>query len=59
MGLACQALEHAPRWAIRKLTATYFTLSLAEIGKAIELADEESVREMVLSMVRLTLCTGR
>lgn len=37
---------------MRKLTSTYVTLSLAEIGKAAGVMDEESVREIVLNMVR-------
>lgn len=37
---------------MRKLTATYVTLSLAEIGKAAGIAEEEAVREIVLNMVR-------
>lgn len=56
MGLVRQALEHAPRWAVRKLTATYLTLSLAEIGKAVGIADEGGVRAVVLSMVRPASC---
>jgi len=51
LGLVRQALEHAPRWAVRKLTATYLTLSLAEIGNAIGIAEESAVREIVLSMI--------
>ncbi|KAF8526561.1 hypothetical protein BU17DRAFT_82660 [Hysterangium stoloniferum] len=51
LGLVRQTLEHAPRWAIRKLTATYVTLSLAEIGKAIGISDVEAVRVIVLSMI--------
>jgi len=51
LGLVRQALEHAPRWAIRKLTATYVTLSLAEIGKAICINDVAALRVIVLSMI--------
>ena len=50
-----QALDHAPRWTVRKLTETYVTLSLSEIGKAAGIAEEEDVREIVLNMVRSVL----
>ncbi|KAF8502976.1 hypothetical protein JB92DRAFT_2972622 [Gautieria morchelliformis] len=53
LGLVRQALDHAPRWTMRKLTATYVTLSLAEIGKAAGITEEESVREIVLNMIEL------
>jgi len=43
-------VERAPRWAIRKLTETYLTLSLAEIGRATGIDDSE-VRRIVLSMI--------
>ena len=52
LGLVRQALDHAPRWTMRKLTSTYVTLSLAEIGKVAGIENEESVREIVLNMVR-------
>jgi COP9 signalosome complex subunit 3 len=52
LGLVRQALDHAPRWTMRKLTATYVTLSLAEIGKVAGIPEEETVREIVLNMVR-------
>lgn len=45
-------MERAPRWAIRKLTETYLTLSLPEIGRAAGIEDVEEVRRIVLSMVR-------
>ncbi|KAG9009920.1 hypothetical protein FRB90_008085 [Tulasnella sp. 427] len=35
VGLMKQAIRHAPRWIIRRLTDTYVTLSVAEISKAI------------------------
>ena len=52
MGLVEQALERAPRWAIKKLTATYLTLALHDIGKAVKIDDESRVRGLILSMVR-------
>ncbi|GJJ10308.1 hypothetical protein Clacol_004534 [Clathrus columnatus] len=51
MGLVRQLLEYGPRWAIRRLTATYITLSLKEIGKAVGVPDEQIVRDIVLSMI--------
>jgi COP9 signalosome complex subunit 3 len=46
-------VERAPRWAIRKLTETYLTLSLLEIGRAAGIEDVAEVRRIVLSMVRM------
>ena len=56
LGLLQQALERAPRWQIKKLTGTYLTLSLAEIGNAVRITDEETVRDTILSMVRRSTC---
>ena len=55
MGLLMQALDRAPRWAIKKLTGTYLTLGLAEIGKAVGV-DEEDARSIILSMVCIDGC---
>jgi COP9 signalosome complex subunit 3 len=52
IGLLRLVVERAPRWAIRKLTETYLTLSLPEIGRAAGIEDVEEVRRIVLSMVR-------
>jgi hypothetical protein len=52
LGLLVQAFDRAPRWAIKKLTATYLTLGLADIGKAVNINSEEEVRALILSMVR-------
>ncbi|KZV99202.1 hypothetical protein EXIGLDRAFT_725837 [Exidia glandulosa HHB12029] len=51
LGLVKQALQRAPRWAVRKLTETYVTLALPEIGKAVGIESEAEVRTMVLSMI--------
>lgn len=53
MGLVRLALERARRWAIRRLTETYISISLAEIGNTVGLVDDvEAVRTIVQSMVR-------
>jgi len=62
MGLVKLAVARAPRWTIKKLTETYLTLGLAEIGQATNVEDVEEVRRVVLSMVRApysraTLCS--
>jgi COP9 signalosome complex subunit 3 len=44
-------VDRAPRWAIRKLTDTYLTLSLPEIGRAAGIEDVTEVRRIVVSMV--------
>jgi len=50
LGLLRLVVERAPRWAIRKLTETYLTLSLTEIGRAAGI-EEAEVRRIVLSMI--------
>jgi len=57
MGLVEQALERAPRWAIKKLTGTYLTLALHDIRKAVKIDDQDRVRSLVLSMVHPTFPT--
>jgi COP9 signalosome complex subunit 3 len=52
MGLVKLALARAPRWTIKRLTETYLTLGLAEIGRAAGINDAEEVRRTVLDMVR-------
>jgi COP9 signalosome complex subunit 3 len=54
-----QAIERAPRWSIKKLTATYLTLGLSEIGKAVGINNEEDVSKVVLDMVSLPLGTAQ
>ena len=54
-GLVQQAIDRAPRWSIKKLTATYLTLGLSEIGKTVGIESEEEVRKVVLDMVSFTL----
>ena len=53
-GLVEQAIDRAPRWSIKKLTATYLTLGLSEIAKAVGIKSEEEVRKVVLDMVSPT-----
>ncbi|KAA1473585.1 hypothetical protein DENSPDRAFT_882156 [Dentipellis sp. KUC8613] len=50
-GLLKQALARAPRWAIKKLTETYLTLGLGEIGREVGMEDVGEVRRVVLSMI--------
>ncbi|KAF8644186.1 hypothetical protein AX16_008636 [Volvariella volvacea WC 439] len=51
LGLINQALGRAPRWAVKRLTATYLSLSLSDIGKAVKIESEDAVRELILSMI--------
>jgi len=51
LGLITQALDRAPRWSLKKLTATYLTLGLADIGRAVKINSEDEVRELILSMI--------
>ncbi|TBU54939.1 hypothetical protein BD310DRAFT_826881 [Dichomitus squalens] len=51
LGLINQAIDRAPVWLIKKLTATYLTLGLADIGKEVGINSPEEVREIILSMI--------
>jgi COP9 signalosome complex subunit 3 len=45
------AMEAAPRWNIKRLTDTYLSLSLGEIGREVGITSEAEVRSVVVSMV--------
>ncbi|KAL1741727.1 hypothetical protein HDZ31DRAFT_44788 [Schizophyllum fasciatum] len=45
------ALDAQPKWALKRLTETYVTLRLADIGREIGVKDEGEVRALVLSMI--------
>lgn len=47
-----QVIDRAPRWALKKLTATYVTLGLGDIARAVGIQSEDEVRALILSMVR-------
>jgi len=51
VGLLRQAMERAPRWELKKLTATYLSLGLADIAAQIRLDGPEPVRALLLSMI--------
>ncbi|KAH9946478.1 hypothetical protein B0H21DRAFT_417091 [Amylocystis lapponica] len=51
MGLINQAIERAPRWLIKKLTSTYLTLGLADIGREIGIDSEDEVRAVIMNMI--------
>ncbi|KAF5324373.1 hypothetical protein D9619_011351 [Psilocybe cf. subviscida] len=51
LGLVEQAIMRAPRWVLKKLTATYVTLHLSDIGRAINIDSEDAVRGLLLSMI--------
>lgn len=51
LGLITQALNRAPRWAIKKLTTTYLTLHLSDIGRQVGISDENEVKSLILSMI--------
>ena len=44
-------MARAPRWVLKKLTSTYVTLHLSDIGRAIKIESEDEVRALLLSMV--------
>ncbi|KIM64873.1 hypothetical protein SCLCIDRAFT_598688 [Scleroderma citrinum Foug A] len=52
LGLINQALEHAARWSIRKLTGTYLTLHISDIGQAVGIDSEDEVRALILDMIQ-------
>ncbi|PPR06466.1 hypothetical protein CVT24_002608 [Panaeolus cyanescens] len=51
LGLINQAIARAPRWVLKKLTATYVTLHLSDIAKRVGIESEDEVRGMLLSMI--------
>jgi len=51
LGLIQQAINRAPRWVLKKLTATYVTLHLSEIGRQVKIESEDEVRALLLSMI--------
>jgi COP9 signalosome complex subunit 3 len=51
MGLILQAAARAPRWVLKKLTSTYVTLHLSDIGRAIKIDSDDEVRALLLSMI--------
>lgn len=51
LGLITQALDRAPRWAIKKLTTTYLTLHLCDIGREVGISDENEVKSLILGMI--------
>jgi COP9 signalosome complex subunit 3 len=59
LGLVQQAIESAPRWSIKKLTATYLTLGLSEIGKEVGIASEDDTRKVVLDMIECSEITAQ
>ncbi|KAG6327766.1 hypothetical protein ID866_11323 [Astraeus odoratus] len=59
LGLIYQALECAPRWSIRKLTATYLTLHISDIGQSVGITNEEEVHALLLDMIRSSEISAR
>ncbi|KAJ6606780.1 hypothetical protein B0H10DRAFT_2033551 [Mycena sp. CBHHK59/15] len=51
IGLVTQVIDRAPRWALKKLTATYVTLGLSDIARAVSIQSEDEVRALILSMI--------
>ncbi|KAI0820144.1 hypothetical protein BC628DRAFT_1399117 [Trametes gibbosa] len=51
LGLINQAIDRAPVWLIKKLTATYLTLGLADIGREVGIDSEEEIRAIIVSMI--------
>lgn len=51
LGLVQQAINRASRWSLKKLTATYVTLHVSDIGKAVRIDSEDEVRALLLSMI--------
>ncbi|KAJ3736692.1 hypothetical protein DFJ43DRAFT_518661 [Lentinula guzmanii] len=51
LGLVELLVAEAPKWVIKRLTETYVTLGLAEIGRYVGIDDEQQVRALVLKMI--------
>ncbi|KAF8327087.1 hypothetical protein F5887DRAFT_899097 [Amanita rubescens] len=58
-GLIVQAIRRAPRWMLKKLTATYLTLGIADIAKAIKVESEAEVRNLLLNMIEANDISAR
>jgi len=59
LGLVQQAIERAPRWSIKKLTATYLTLGLSEIGREVGIASDDDTRKVVVDMIECSEITAQ
>ncbi|KAF9041636.1 hypothetical protein BJ165DRAFT_1490169 [Panaeolus papilionaceus] len=59
LGLINQAIARAPRWVIKKLTATYVTLHLSDIAKRVGIQSEDEVRAVLLSMIESNELTAQ
>ncbi|KAJ3715066.1 hypothetical protein EV361DRAFT_451879 [Lentinula raphanica] len=51
LGLVELLVAEAPKWIIKRLTETYVTLGLTEIGRYIGIDNESQVRALVLRMI--------
>ncbi|KAJ7726352.1 hypothetical protein B0H16DRAFT_1592608 [Mycena metata] len=51
LGLVLQVIDRAPRWTLKKLTATYVTLGLGDIARVVGISSEDEVRALILSMI--------
>ncbi|KAF5389650.1 hypothetical protein D9757_004138 [Collybiopsis confluens] len=51
LGLVERLAKEAPKWIIKRLTETYVTLGLAEIGKYVGIDNQVQTRALVLSMI--------
>ncbi|KAF9479877.1 hypothetical protein BDN70DRAFT_878305 [Pholiota conissans] len=59
VGLLQQAIARAPRWVLKKLTATYVTLHLGDIARAVSIESEDEVRALLLSMIEANDITAQ
>lgn len=59
LGLINQAIERAPRWALKKLIGTYVTLNLTDIARQVKLDSDDQVREMLLNMIEYNEISAR
>ncbi|KAF9445144.1 hypothetical protein P691DRAFT_806121 [Macrolepiota fuliginosa MF-IS2] len=51
VGLINQAIDRAPRWALKRLIGTYVTLNLTDIARQVKIDSVDHVREMLLNMI--------
>ncbi|KAH8829079.1 hypothetical protein DL96DRAFT_1596566 [Flagelloscypha sp. PMI_526] len=54
-GLVQEAFRQAPKWQLKKLTNTYVTLGVGEIGKHLGISDEAQVLSLVIGMIETKL----
>jgi len=51
MGLVKIVMQYAPRWAVMDLMKTYSSLSVSQVGRLVNLPNDQHTREVVVGMI--------